>query len=461
MAGARAPVAGRLALVRPALLAALSGLRRPWALAGRNPLVSLVLFCVLREVCRYLDWRRALLLGWRRVRGLGDEIDEELIQGCLFSTENLLSLGRVEKRTIFTRQLIELFGGNHYLVKEVLSAAHRCRARSHNCLVARWLQPDERYHALQASLNAVSSLFGSNYVHFSALSGEHAGLFKSTWYCLTIATPMRPESKKVRQRSASKDAQLHSTCTFTDMSRTPRATLRVMLVNESDVRKIADGKLSAPSWGFFNARHAERYRMLVDFARNFHTQLVRTPADCSASGQRSPSNSERAHAAPHAHPYHRPDGGLMKRVHSQPNLASASLSWSSTASADRRMGLVSLASSHGAGLAAAGAPRATAAEPAEAGSVDLRQSADGGVEECCFLRLHVPHFVGHLAAAERAVPNVVVVSGADASNRQGVQAAAAVGLKKVRSELSLKDKAIRMGDWDFGSIDAGMTRLAS
>merc|ERR1719401_3110312 len=109
------------------------------------------------------------------------------------------------------------------------------------------------------------------------------------------------------------------TCTFTDMSRTPRATLRIEIVNETELRMIADGKLQPPSWGFFNRRHGERYRLLKDFAANFQRQLVSTPANTRGAPSRNPFTSERTNRADatgaqsgSSGAMARPDGGALK-----------------------------------------------------------------------------------------------------------------------------------------------------
>merc|ERR1719245_724785 len=79
---------------------------------------------------------------------------------------------------------------------------------------------------------------------------------------------------------------------LTSVSRSPRATLRIAIANETELRKIADGKLAEPAGGFFNTRHAERFRMLQDFATNFQRQLVSTPVSTKASSSENPFNEK-------------------------------------------------------------------------------------------------------------------------------------------------------------------------
>lgn len=368
------------------------------ALVFRHPVLLLLLLRALEALYRYWVRRRLLRLGRLRVLNMTDEIDGELIQGCLLSTERLLEMGRVEKRTLFTQSLISFFSENVYLAGELVKAAQKCRRKSKNCMVTRWMPEDEKYHSLQAALNAVSSLFGANFVHFNALDGDASGLFKSTWYCLTLTTPTRlPHDKRAEPSPSSSFSfsgnVVDNTCTFTDMSRIPRPTLRVLLVNETELRRIGDNKLRPPNWGFFNSRHAERYRMLVDFARNFQKQLVRTSADGRAMNERNPFTSEKVHKQKQPP---KPDGGLMKRVHSVPH----------------KMGILGQAakdnSAHGEGLPTFGAAGSKADRSASQGAEEL--DADRCNEYNCFLRVHVPHYVGyavgHAGGSHKGLPAI-------------------------------------------------------
>eukprot|EP00929_Paragymnodinium_shiwhaense_P022597 TRINITY_DN14398_c0_g1_i1.p1 TRINITY_DN14398_c0_g1~~TRINITY_DN14398_c0_g1_i1.p1 ORF type:complete len:482 (-),score=59.53 TRINITY_DN14398_c0_g1_i1:108-1553(-) len=354
---------------------------------ARNPVILLLLMRLLDALWKW--WRRQsrLRLGEQRILCTTNEIDGDIIQGCILSTEHLLSLGRVEKRTLFSKPLLEVMGGNEYLVQEMLKGAVECSKRSSNCMVMRWMPPDERYHALQSCLNAISSLFATNYVHFNALDGEMNNLFKSTWYVLTVTLPCRPQNASNWTKS---DAQAgynpDTTCTFTDMSRKPRATLRVAIINESELRRIADDKLRPPKWGFFNERHAERYRMLVDIARNFQLQLMRHPSDNKGSVcSRSPFTSAKAHAE--QTPKETPDGGLMKRVQSQPNLAQASGSLQNLSKLGRGEEAID-----GGGTSLRGRRKSWIVEQDDgpATGEDGHQADSNN----CFLRLHVPHYTG-------------------------------------------------------------------
>jgi len=371
----------------------LKALRVPGTVVVRHPALVLLLLRLgelllplLARCRRYLAERKAI--GVPGFLGTPD-IDFDLIQGCLISAENLLNLGRIEKRTLFQISAKKVLGGNAHLMQVLRASAMQCHRNSHNCLVPRWIPAEERYHILQASLNAVSSLFGENYVHQNALGETEKHLFKSTWYCVTLMTPTRPENKTPSEKNKiAATSSSMETCTFTDMTRTPRPTLRICIVNESEIRAIADGKLRPPSWGFFNSRHAERYRMLGDFCRNFQKQLVRTPADSRGMSSRSPFTSEKAHQVQKV----KPDGGLMKRVQSQPSLAAQSLGGNM--------------SSMGQGNPPAGQLRGRGSSDADAED-QREEQAQGVSDENCFLRLHVPHFAGHHIVPKHVIVNEV------------------------------------------------------
>jgi len=430
-------MAGQLARTRnngDANLLAVTLLRRltsPLELVVRHP-VFLLLALRFGEVLRcWWARRQKWLLDRSRVLrtplGVSEEafsgLDSEIVQGCFLSAENLLNLGRIEKRTLFVHRLIDVLGGNRHLAQELLTAARVCRAKGQNCLVTRFMQPDERYHVLQASVNATSSLFGANYVHFNAMKGEDSGLFKSTWYCVTVmCSTWSPESVSPAVEGASEGVSAPS-CS------NPRATLRVVCTNESEVRRIADGKLCAPSWGLFNSRHASRYRMLLDFARSFQIQLHRAAPGDPSELQGSMSSH---HGAKSLGGLSRRDGGQIKRIQSESSLAglaglgggSAPYCGQASASSGHMGGMrrgdggqiKRIQSGNLAALVAHGSAPRGLPLPAEAlgtGAADFGTSPggmkshavtavdalslkqqDGAMEENCFLRLQVPHYMG-------------------------------------------------------------------
>jgi len=360
-----------------------------------RPVLLLIMLRVLEEFSRWWLRRRQFNICRLQILRETDEVDIDVVQGCLLSLEQLMSMGRVEKRTLFTKPILEVLRGNEYLRHELRRATIACRQQSSNCLVMRWLPADPKYHTLQACLNEVSSLFGQNFVHFNALDGETTNLFKSTWYCLTVMMPTRdtraPQKKEMRRNSSTQKAvrggEVDTTCTFTDMTRQPRATLRVVLVNETELRRVADGKLRPPAYGFFNERHAERFRMITDFGRNFQKQLIRTPANSRSMHERNPFTSEKVHTQ--SLPESKPDGGHMKRVHSVPNMNVAAMSTSRGSRKSLSMSnkdLLGLKSTEDSGNASSNLEDRWEQTEAEGEAVS---------ENNCFLRLHIPHYIGH------------------------------------------------------------------
>lgn len=352
---------------------------KQFAAVARSPVVTVILLRLLEFFGSWLARQRRLRLDKRRLQTSclkSLELDAELLQGCLMSTEHLMTLGRIEKRTIFSRPLLEVLGGNQHLQQEIIRAADECRSKSRNCIVARWMPGDERYHVLQSGLNAMSALFGPEYLHFNALGGQNPTAFKPTWYVLTVTTWIRPKSPPSSPRrggrAVSKEYSEAMTATFQDMTRRPRAALRILLVNESELRRIADGKLGPPEWGFFNSRHHERFRMVQDLAQLFQKQLVRSTCDASALDHRSPFTNEHVHKARSHH--RRADGGAFKRVNSVPvAMSEGDLGrLGKDLSADDRR------------------HRRRTRRHTQSDAEASQPEGDGGCDENCFLRINVP-----------------------------------------------------------------------
>eukprot|EP00927_Polykrikos_kofoidii_P053763 TRINITY_DN48325_c0_g1_i1.p1 TRINITY_DN48325_c0_g1~~TRINITY_DN48325_c0_g1_i1.p1 ORF type:complete len:454 (-),score=42.69 TRINITY_DN48325_c0_g1_i1:99-1460(-) len=362
-------------------------IQRNGAIVARRPILWMMILKVAEELVRLWICKWQYRLGRSRVLGIAEEIDGEIIQGCLMSTEHLLSFGRIEKRTLFSKPLLDVLGGNQYLVQTVLQAAADCRANCHNGVVMRWLPPSERYHVLQACLHVTSSIFGTNFIHLNALEGESSNMFKTTWYCLTVTSPTHSDLDPACQTTL---AGINSTTYPGDKSGTPRATVRVTLVNESEIRRIADGKLMPPKWGFFNSRHARRFRLLADIAANFQLQLLRTPSGGSSSSSQNAFASERVHASPS-----KSDGGLMKRVQSQPSLVQPP----ETATKLGHSSVRRVARAHARGPGHEDTLRGISRNGAESECAATNMGKTVIDENNCFLRLHVPHYIGPGARA--------------------------------------------------------------
>jgi len=387
-----------------------------------HPVVLLLLFRFAEALWRRWLARQRLVKCQRQVLpAASSELDTELLQGCLLTAEDLLTLGRMEKRVLFTRPLREVLCGNDYLVRKLVEAGNQCQQQGRNCMVLRLLGPDERFHILQHCVDACAELFGTNYMHHNALGGGHNDLFKQIWYCVTVMAPSRPSTSRKRSESlgsvgSGRAAHGRNTCTFIDMSRSPRPMLRIVMVNESELRRVADGKLIPPRWGCFNSRHQERYRMLEDFARNFHKQLLRSPSDgvLSPKGRDSRSN-------PRMVP--KPDGGTLRRVNTQEYGLAPIDGGDNSDSGDALALPVEVARYESADLSRLSGHLPNQDAPAfkfrpksryHSGPATHTAASDGGPKsrsaskeaalgddvDNCFLRLHVPHFIGRYAPKE-------------------------------------------------------------
>lgn len=227
----------------------------------KSPIFAVFLAWLLQEFSRFVRSKREL----RLCRGLllSGDTDVSLVQACLLSTETLLNLGRVEKRTLFVQPLKRVVY-NPYLVERLVEAARK----TIDGYVLRHLDEQEKYHILQACVNQVSSLFASNYVAHNALGTAQAGNepSNSTWYCLTLLVE-NPEGNDGQHEP-------QPAATMCNMRFRPQPSLKVVLVNETDLRKIHDGKLSQPSWGLFNDRHKRRWILLKEIAQHYNRQLL-------------------------------------------------------------------------------------------------------------------------------------------------------------------------------------------
>ncbi|CAD7960785.1 unnamed protein product [Amoebophrya sp. A25] len=186
--------------------------------------------------------------------------DFNKVQAALLSTEHL-GLGRVEKRTLAVRRLDEMFP-NQYLRAKILKAAADCRDNE-ELILPIFLSATDKWHVLNTCTNAVSELFSSAHVYFNEARANDS-YYRSAWYLFTITctrnvaggrffiTPSKPV------HSGSDVGQL---------------CLRIILVSENELRKIASGETSEPPKGFFNERHNGRWRVLVRMANLFIRQL--------------------------------------------------------------------------------------------------------------------------------------------------------------------------------------------
>jgi hypothetical protein len=184
------------------------------------------------------------------------------LQICLYSTEHLSTLGRVEKRTIFYGDIGTFFGNNDVVLEKVILAASR--TTNDIPFITRFLSHEDRWHIMNIVINRISALFGPFHVFFNE-ARRNKSYFHSAWYLYTITcqqnihhgrffvTPYKPVLSRV------------------DMG---VKRLRIDLVNENEMRDICSGVILPPSWGFFNNRHKYRWEILLKMSELFENQLV-------------------------------------------------------------------------------------------------------------------------------------------------------------------------------------------
>jgi hypothetical protein len=191
-----------------------------------------------------------------------DHVDEDEIQVCLYSTEHLKTLGRVEKRTLLIEEVSKFFSNNHIILDKVVSAA--LHSTEENPFVTRFLSEEDRWHIMNICLNRISSMFGPFHVFYNE-SRRCRSCYKSAWYIYSITcsqnthhgrffvTPYKPVLSSV-DRGVKR--------------------LRIVIVSEQEMRDISAGVIKPPVWGFFNNRHKQRWDLLEKMSELFENQLV-------------------------------------------------------------------------------------------------------------------------------------------------------------------------------------------
>jgi hypothetical protein len=167
-------------------------------------------------------------------------VDMNQVQACVMSTEHLGDLGRIEKRTLFVKDINQMFGGNSYAVNKLLEAA--AKTSKEDAIVTKFLDNEDKWHFSNICTNQISSLFAPSHIFFNE-ARRCASYYKSAWYCFTLTctrtegagryfiTPYKPVS---------------------DKEDVGALRIRIVLVNEQELRDICSGAISPPSWGFFN-----------------------------------------------------------------------------------------------------------------------------------------------------------------------------------------------------------------
>eukprot|EP00397_Hematodinium_sp_SG-2012_P032745 GEMP01034892.1.p1 GENE.GEMP01034892.1~~GEMP01034892.1.p1 ORF type:complete len:329 (+),score=60.13 GEMP01034892.1:93-1079(+) len=180
------------------------------------------------------------------------------IQACVLSTEHL-GIGRIEKRTLFTKKISDVFR-NGEMCKRVLEAAEKCS--EDNPILTMFLSQHDKWHILNTCTNVVSEIFAAYHVFFNE-ARRTPSYYRSAWYCFTLTcqrtcgtgrffiTPFKPVKEDVGT-----------------------LRIRIVLMNEIELRQVACGEIE-PAASFFNGRHQGRYKVIERFADLFIRQLER------------------------------------------------------------------------------------------------------------------------------------------------------------------------------------------
>lgn len=208
---------------------------------------------IFNKLRRYMRLRSERL-SWSSHSDLGQ------IQACLLSSEHLGELGRVEKRTILVKDIQQFFGNSEFVVGKLLSAA--AKTTKEEPILTTFLENDDKWHILVSCMNQISSLFAPYHVFFNE-ARRCESYYRSAWYCFTLTctrssahgrffiTPYKPV--------VSEDVGA--------------LRIRIILVNEQELRDIATGVIGPPAWGFFNDRHRFRWDLMKRFSELFERQL--------------------------------------------------------------------------------------------------------------------------------------------------------------------------------------------
>ena len=211
-----------------------------------------VLFPKLKELFR----TRWLNDKWK------DHVDDDEIQVCLYSTEHLKTLGRVEKRTLYLEDVSKFFGGNQVIVDKILSST--MSTTEANPFVTRFLPEEDRWHIMNICLNRISAIFGPFHLFFNE-ARRCRSCYRSAWYVYTLTSSQN-----------SHRGRFFVTPYKPVLSSVDRGVkrLRVVLVSEPEMREISSGVIKPPDWGFFNNRHKQRWDLLQQMSELFENQLV-------------------------------------------------------------------------------------------------------------------------------------------------------------------------------------------
>lgn len=192
---------------------------------------------------------------WKR------HVDLSVVQACILGTEHLADLGRVEKRTLFVKPITEVFR-NEYILARVLETAQRAAAKGESMMMTEFCSED-KWHVLNTCTNHLSSCFAPYHVFFNE-ARRATSYYRSAWYCFTLTCAQTNASGRWfitprRKPVASDDVGM--------------LRIRIVMMNEQELRDIASGSIEPPHGGLFNGRHECRWQVCNRFAALFGRQV--------------------------------------------------------------------------------------------------------------------------------------------------------------------------------------------
>lgn len=215
--------------------------------------LTAILTLILQHLWQRLLKRRLLLndrLRW------DSRVDLDNVQACLLTTVNLSKCGRIEKRTVMSKKLTDIFPNEH-VRNLVLEAAEKTTAE--NPFVCSHLKMEDRWNVLVAAGNHLSSIFGPYH-----LFSNQVATYESHWYVFAIVGSRSGGSGRFFITPQHPLKQKHDVGVM---------RIRLVLVNEQELRSICSGDI-AETQDMFSERHIGRWAVMKRFAHIFEKQLA-------------------------------------------------------------------------------------------------------------------------------------------------------------------------------------------
>mmetsp|Transcript_63838 Transcript_63838/g.152257 ORF Transcript_63838/g.152257 Transcript_63838/m.152257 type:complete len:299 (+) Transcript_63838:151-1047(+) len=230
--------------------------------------LTAILTVILQKLWERLRDRRKSIADrrdWESSRDLGN------VQGCLLTSVNLNKCGRIEKRTVFTARIEDVFT-NDFVRDLVLEAAEKTTPE--NPFVCSHLKMEHRWQVLVIAQNHLSSIFGPYHLFSNQVSS-----YESCWYVFTLIGTRTNGNGRFfitpnRRLSPENDVGA--------------MRIRMILVDEQEIRKICSGDIDPPE-ELFSERHKARWNIMYQFACIFEKQLSRVTGGPSPLDVRSQS----------------------------------------------------------------------------------------------------------------------------------------------------------------------------